>query len=107
MSASQYAKNLLQEDYAGQGELSESRDWRIESISGSQPKRHKPVSQREIARELEELRSEANESVRENSEERTSQVASSRRGYASAIVVVSVIVKQPSNKPASLKPQLH
>jgi hypothetical protein len=38
----------------------------------------------------------------------TSQVTSSQRSYASAIVVVvSVIVKVPSNKPASFKPQLH
>jgi hypothetical protein len=45
----------------------------------------------------------------ENSEERwTTQVAPSRGSYARAIlVVVSVTVKEPSNKPASFKPQLH
>jgi hypothetical protein len=44
----------------------------------------------------------------ENSEERwTRQIASFRRSYANAIVVVvSVIEKEPSNKPALFKPQL-
>jgi hypothetical protein len=78
-------------------------------VSGSQHKRPKPASQRGSAKVLEELRTESKEAARENSEDGwTSQVASARRRYASAIVVVvSVIVKEPSNKPASFKPQLH
>jgi hypothetical protein len=50
---------------------------------------------------------ESKESAKENSEDRwTSQVASSRRRYAKAIVVIgNVIVKDSSNKPASFKPQ--
>jgi hypothetical protein len=45
----------------------------------------------------------------ENSEDRwASQVASCRRRYARVlVVVVSVTVNEPSNKPASSKPQLH
>jgi hypothetical protein len=54
-------------------------------------------------------RIESKESARENSEDRwTNQVASPRRRYARVlVVVVSVIVKEPFNKPASFKPQLH
>jgi hypothetical protein len=109
VSASRYAKNLLQGDYTSQGKQSESRDRRIESVSGSQPKRHKPASQRGSTRELEELRTESKKSARENSEDSLiSQVASSRRRYARVlVVVVSVTVKESSNKPASFKPQLH
>jgi hypothetical protein len=73
------------------------------SRSALEPKRPKPVSHCRHARELEDLITESKESARGNSEDRwTSQVASSRRRYARVlVVVVSVIVKEPSKKPAS------
>jgi hypothetical protein len=51
------------------GEQSESRDRRIKSVSGSQPKRHKQVGQRGSVRELEELRIQ-----RENFRERLLEI---------------------------------
>jgi hypothetical protein len=61
------------------------------------------------SREERRGRIESKESARENSQDRlTNQVASSRRRYARVIVVVvSLIVNESSNKPATFKQQLH
>jgi hypothetical protein len=54
------------------------RDCRIESVSGSQPKSHKRVSQCGSARELEELRIESKESARERTQKTEGLVRSHR-----------------------------